>query len=239
MDKDAFFSENYEQFCIWVERRRSKWRATSVLEFDDVKNILLARIYQQLHRYDEKRPLDRWTNTVISNGVRNLLRDNVYRDARPCISGKAPGFGGGSSYGQNCAYNLGDGQCGLTKSGLQDCSCKFFAEWHRKKQIKFAITAPLSIENHIDESHSHHLDFMDIDAKKKLIDVKIIPRLSKEEAKIYTLLFIQNMEEKEVGEKMGYIKHSNNPIPGYLQIRAAKIKIKQVARQILSEDGIE
>lgn len=241
MNKDSFFSEHYKDFCFWIERRRPKWRAISVLEFDDVKSILLSRIYQQLDLYDEKRPLDRWTNTVISNGIRNLLRDNVYRDARPCISGKAPGCGGGSSYGSGCAYNQGDNKCGWTKSGLQDSSCAFYAKWMAKKQTKFAISAPLSIENHLDEYHTQPGEIVTeewVDEKKKLIDSKILGRLNKEEARIYKLLFIKHLEEEQVGEKMGYKKQANSDVKGYSQIRAIKIKIRQVAEQIISEEGI-
>lgn len=238
MDKDLFFSAHYDEFCVWIERRRAKWRAVSILEFEDVKSMLLTRIYTQLHRYDEKRPLDRWVNTLISHAIRNLLRDFVFKNLRPCVSGKAPGYSTGSSYGQGCAYALGDGGCSWTKSGRQDCSCKFYAAWEKKKQPKFAISTPLSIENHIDESHSIQSDFMDIEAAKKLIDVKIMHRLSNEEAKIYKLLFIQHLDEETVGEKMGYKKQPNNPVPGYLRIRSAKLKIKEVAKQIISEEGI-
>lgn len=232
--KEAFFKENYEEIKKLVEKRRATWRLTT-LAWEDVSAILIERIWTQFHLYDPTKPLDRWVNTLITNTLHNLLRDNLYRVAKPCNAANA--------YGAPCAYNLGCGRCAWTEkngsgSGMQDSSCAFYAKWEKKKQAKFAIATPLSIENHTDESHSIQSDFLDIDRAKSVIDSKILSHLSSEEAKIYNLLFIQHLDEKKVGEIMGYKKQSNSDICGYLQIRAATIKIKKVARQIISEEGL-
>lgn len=232
--KEVLFKKHYEEIKQLVERRKSTWRLTTIA-WEDVSATLIERIWTKFHLYDPEQPLDRWVNTVITRGIRNLLRDNLYRVAKPCNAANA--------YGAPCAYNLGCGRCAWTEkngsgSGLQDSSCQFYANWEKKKQTKFAISTPLSIENHIDESHSIQSDFLDIDGAKAIIDKKIIPRLSEEEGKIYRMLFIENMDAQEVGKIMGYKKQTNSKVQGYLQIRAAVIKIKRIAKDIISEEDL-
>lgn len=232
-DKETRFNQLYPEIKRLVERRQSTWRLTT-LAWEDVSAIIIERIWAQFHLYDPEQPLDRWVNTVATNAIKNLLRQNLYKTAKPCDSA--------NPYGARCSYNLGCGRCRWTEthgsgSGLQDASCQFYAKWLAKKQTKFAISTPLSIENHIDESHSIQSDFVDIDAKKKMIDEKIMQHLNREEAAIYKLLFIEHQDEEQVGLLMGYKKQANSNVRGYSQIRAIKIKIKEIARQIIIEEG--
>lgn len=238
MDKDALFKENYATLCGLVRKRRGSWKATSVMEFEDLESVLLTRIYQQLHLYDVNRPLDKWANTVISNAIMNILRDRIYRDSRPCISGSAPGFSMGSSYGRGCACNMGGDSCSFTASKIQDSSCSFYAAWLKKKAAKFAVSTPLSIENHIDESHNIQSDFVDYEGAKKVIDEKIVNHLNKEEAKIYRLLYIEHLSQEEVGRRMGFKKQKNSSVAGYLQIRTCILKFKDLSRTIIEQEHL-
>lgn len=237
-DRDKFFAENYQAFCALVNKRKYKWRATSVMEFEDVASILLTRIYQQLHHYDPTRPLDRWTNTLISHAMMSMLRDHVYKDARPCISGQAPGFNMGSSYGRGCACNLGGDKCSWTKSGLQDGSCKFYAAWSRKRKAKLAISSPLSLEFHGNESQSMPDDSFDIEAAKKVIDDNIQRRLTKDEYRIYVMLFVQHLSTDEVVKQMGFKKRDKKDMKAYMHIRGVSVRLKEVVKQIVSEQGL-
>lgn len=227
---EARFNVAVPELKAIIERRRNSWHVTSIMEWADVSSILLTRLYQKFHLYDPEQPLDRWANTVISNAINNLLRNNVFRTARPCISA--------TPYGANCSYNLGGDLCGWTPSGKQCSQCSFFKAWEQKKQFKHAISVPLSIENHIDESHSLQNDFVDIDKAKEVIDEKIIVKLDREEAKIYRFLYIKGMSMEEVGKKLGYKKQKNSDIPGYLILRSAISKFKILAKEIIDEEGL-
>lgn len=229
-DRDAFFKENYSQFQSLINKRKRSWRATSVMEFEDLQSVLLTRLYQQLHRYDSNRPLDRWANTVITNTITNILRDKIFKNARPCIAA--------TSYGNPCVFARGCDGCAWTKSGKQDSSCRFYANWEKKKQAKFVVSTPLSMEAHLDETHSIQSDFLDIDGAKKVIDDKIMPHLNKEEAKIYRLLYIEHLDMKVVGRKMGYKKQKNSEIPGYLILRTAVLRFKELSREIIEAENI-
>jgi len=233
-NKEALFKTNYKEIERLVERRKTTWRLTTIA-WEDVSATIIERIWANFDSYDSSKPLDRWVNKLITNTIHNLLRDNLYRVAKPCNAANA--------YGAPCSYNLGCGRCAWTEkngsgSGMQDASCQFYAKWEKKKQAKFAISTPLSIENHIDESHNIQSDFLDIDKAKVVIDEKIMEHLSKDEAKIYRLLFIEHKNPEEVGKIMGYKKQSNSDVHGYLQIRAATIKFKQIAKEIISEEGL-
>jgi RNA polymerase sigma factor (sigma-70 family) len=232
-----------EDLKIIIAKRRHKWRATSIMEWEDIASELLTRLYQQFHLYDTTRPLDRWANTVITHAIMNLLRDKIYKVARPCISGQAPGFSTGSSYGAACTFCRADNGCEWTrkfgsKSGIQDSSCRFFAAWEKKKKAKFSIATPLSIENHVNESHSMPDDFIDIEAAKKVLDDNIKRRLTKEEYRIYVLLYIKHLSLDEAAQKMGFKKAGKEDMKPYLRVRNASIKIKEVSIQVFSEQGI-
>ena len=236
MDKEALFKQHHAEFKALIAKRKLKWRATSVMEWEDVQSVLMTRIFQQLDHYDPSRPLDRWVNRLLTNAIKSLLRDKVFKDAKPCTSGQAPGFNMGSSYGRGCACYLGDGRCSWTKSGMADSSCKFYAAWQRKKQAKHAISTAASIENHYNESQSMPDDFFDVEAAKRVIDENIQRRLTKDEYRIYVLLYVNHLTIKEAVKQMGFVEPDNTK--GYMHIRGMALKIKEVAKQIVSEQGL-
>lgn len=214
-----------------IAKRKHMWRATSVMEWADVSNILLERIYRQFHHYDPSQPLDRWVNTVISNAIKNMVRNLIVKTNRPCVSA--------TPYGANCSFNLGCNKCSWTKSGNQDSSCKFYAKWEKRKQAKFSISTPLSIEHHINESHSMPDELLSeerVEAAKKTIDDNIQRRLTKEEYRIYVLLYVKHLSLKEAAKKMGF--KGDNETKSYLRVRSASIKIQEIAGQLISENGV-
>lgn len=227
--KEALFKKHYPEIKRLVDNRQSSWKLTTVA-WEDVSAVIIERIWNKFDLYEPSKPLDRWVNTVITNAIANILRQNLWKTARPCVAATA--------YGNCCVYNMGSNRCSWTKSGLQDSTCHFFANWEKKKQAKFAISTPLSIENHTDESHSIQEDFLDIDKAKRIIDEKIMPRLSKDDAKIYRMLYIEHMEMEDVGIKMGYKKTTETMPAGYLQIRSAVLRIKQITKEIINEEDL-
>ncbi len=230
VDLEQRFKAASSELIRLINKRRHSWKLTSVMEWDDVSSIILAEIWKNWPSYDPVRPLDRWANTVITSRMKNLLRDHLFKSARPCLAA--------TSYGNPCAYAEGTDGCRWTKSGVQDSSCGFYAKWLKNKQGKFAVSATLSIEAHVDETHNIQSDFVDYDGSKKVIDEKLIPLLSKQEARIYKLLFIDNLDMKQVGIKLRLPKQKNSEIRGYLIQRTLTVKCQQLAKQIIEEEGL-
>ena len=226
---DAVFKAFYAEIQILVAKRRSSW-FLSTEPWEDVASKLTTRVWMKIHLYDQTKPFDRWCNTLLTHAIRNILRDNLYKHAKPCISA---GPSGGS-----CVYNGGDDLCKWTKRGIQCSQCPIFAAWPKKKESKHNITATLSLENHTDEVHSRAHDSPDIDSAKKVIDEKIMDALSKEEAAIYRMLFILHWSMERVGKKLKYKKQGGSNVPGYQRLVKLKARFKEMAREVIEAENL-
>lgn len=234
------FNESVPMLQELIAKRKNSWTLTSVMEWQDVSSIILTRLYRNFYLYDPSQPLDRWANTAISNALKNLVRDHIVRYLKPCSAA--------NSYGARCAFNEGQNKCGWTKSGIQDSTCKFYANWEKKKRSKLAIASPLSLDAPIGNSETEmslgHItpsapgSFLDIEGAKEIIDVKIVKYLDKEEIKVYRLLYIKHLTPKQVGKKMGYKVQQNSDVPGYLKIRKFEEKVYALASQIIKQEGL-
>lgn len=231
--KDAFFKENYEFLRNLVRKRRDRWMATSVMEFEDLESILLTRLYRQLHHYDDARPLDRWANTVISRAIMSILRDNIYKFQKPCSSGSAPGSPHSSYGGTSCVYNLGGTCCAMTKSGQQDATCPLYKLWMEKRQAKFALSAPLSLEAHADEHHNQQSYFFNIEEYKPKVDALIMAKLSKSDAELYRLLYVKHYPLPMVMKAMGFRITKGHKTP--VQITKAKGRFMKVFYEVVQQ----
>jgi hypothetical protein len=137
-----------------------------------------------------------------------------------------------------CTYNLGCDNCGYTSSGKQCEECPLFANWKQKKEQQYNIKSSLSLEDHGDEVANVMTDFIDVNKSKEIIDSKIKEKLSVEEYKIYTLLFIQNKTMEEAGKILKLKRASSSHIPGYQNLLKVKKKIITVSRQIIIDEGL-
>jgi len=214
-----------------LARRRSSWTLTT-LDWEDVENILLTHLWQKFHLYDSKKgPIQNWANTVISSQLKNLLRNNLYRWSKPCITA--------SPSGGNCKFNEGGGSCSYTKSGKQCDECPLYARWLKKKAGLYNIKASLPLDYHDQEVQNTKMqDYVDFDSAKKVIDIKIMKQLNSHDAKIYRLLFIDHFSIEEVGKKMRYKKQGSNKVPGYQVIKKLIVKFKAIAKDILEKEGV-
>ena len=217
-----------------IRKRRSNWRSTNVMEWEDVAQELLIRAYNKYPLFDpNKAPLQHWLNTLISNAIKNLMRDKVYRSSRPCLgNGKDP---------HKCAFNAGGNLCSWEHnlSGVQCSACPTYKAWTEKKANMHNIVSPVSIENHSQEINNIQSDFLDIAAKKEIIDAKIIAALdSQHEVKLYTLLFIEHKSPEEVGNTLRYKQSKNNRAPGYQVILKFQKKVYKLARYIVNNEDI-
>ncbi len=173
-----------------IERRRHKWTLTT-LDYEDVAQLLLIHVWQKYDQFDPtKAPFEHWCNRLIHNRTTNILRDNLMRYARPCISN------GG------CIFKLDDVHCAYTKSGIQCKECPAYAEWKKSKEDLHNVKSTLALEHHSQEVSNQQSDFFDTDAAKKLIDAKMMKRLSSWDARIYRMIYVENMEPRKVSKRL-------------------------------------
>jgi len=219
----VLFAQHYEEIKRLVGQRRGKWVLSS-MEWADVESVLITHIWKKMHLYDPSRPFDCWCNTVLTSQITNILRDNLWRSARPCIAS--------SLYGTSCVYNLGDGICGWTKTGHQDENCPLFAAWKARKGNQADIAAPLSLESHVDEHHNKPSDFVDYDRHKAAIDKIMVKKLTKSDAKIYRLIYIRHWPMPRVLKELNIKGSKVNKTP--IAITKARNRFIKMAREIMS-----
>ena len=70
-----------------IVKRKSKWTLTSIawMDFDDISQILRIHIYKKWFLFDQNKPLGPWLNRIISNQIKNIIRNNYGNYARPCL----------------------------------------------------------------------------------------------------------------------------------------------------------
>ena len=154
-------SEKYEDKADVIDneirKRYYKWHLHAIawFDFDDVAQIIRAHIFKKWSQWDQARPLEPWVNKIISNQLKNILRNNYSNFARPCL---------------NCEHNQSKEQrgdqisalCALTPSGLQSNECDPFAKWEKTKKNAYDIKMPLSLEFHEYTQNTDPEDHFDI-----------------------------------------------------------------------------
>lgn len=210
-----------------ISRKKYSWTLWN-FEWEDVCQVLRIRIHKKLHLYNEERgTIRQWLKVVISSTIKNILRDNYGKYARPCV------LGGG---GKPCAFNLGADKCAYTKSGNQCSECPLYKQWEEKKKTHHDVKQTLCLENHKDEVYSIQDQSIDAETIKKYLDQNIHAHLTKREMRFYKLFYIQNKTEQQISKIMKYTT-SEKRVAGYTHFAAMKRKIKQVSEQMLVEGG--
>lgn len=217
------FEDRIDEIKKAINKRKANWRVTA-LDFEDVEQIVITRIFVQYHTFDPKKgEFSHWLSRVISNSIRNILRDNLMKWSRPCISG--------------CAFNTGGESCSKTPSGRQCEECIIFKNWKQRKESHFNVKQTLPLENHLLEVNEKPSNFVDIDASKQIIDVKLKDKLNEHEYEIYRLLYIENKNEEQVGKLLGY-KAGKSMSPGYQVLHKIKRKIILMSKQIIEDEDL-
>ena len=207
-----------------IKKRRSKWNLTALawMDFDDVSQILRFHIYKKWEMYDPSQPLSPWVNRIISNQIKNLIRNNYGNFTRPCLKcAAAEGFGGCSIYVD------------------QDSRCPLFAKWEKTKKRAHDAKLPLALENHTKEVSSMGGDFFDVEMAAKKLHEKMRTILKANELQVYELLYIHNLEEEEVAIRMGYKTTEKNRQPGYKQIKNIKKSIITKVKKEINKNGAD
>ena len=199
-----------------INKRRHKWSLTTLawMDFSDVAQILRIHIYKKWNMYDQKQPLAPWINRIVSNQIKNLIRNNYGNYSRPCLK---------------CAAAEGEDGCSIYAT--QCNKCPLFAKWEKSKKSAHDIKLPVTLENHTQEVHNIIEDEIDIDRAAENIHKKMHQILKPIEWKFYSLHYMQHKSEEESAKLMGYKTSEKNRKIGYKQVKNLKkaimIKVKK------------
>ncbi len=222
--KKPQFEDCIRQIDVEINKRKNKWNLTAItwMDFDDVSQILRIHIYKKWHLYDPQKPLTPWINRIISNQIKNLIRNNYGNFARPCLK---------------CAASEGGDFCSIY--GKQCNSCPLLANWEKTKKRAYDVKLPVLLENHAREVYDMAFSHTDIEAASNQLHEKMRLLLKPNEWKIYQALYIDFKTEEQVAKFMGYRTSEKNRSPGYKQIKNIKKAIIQKAKKILSRGELD
>lgn len=229
--KKITFEEKYEVIEQNLSKRRGKWflKAITWISWDDVCQIIRSHIYNKWNQWDQSRPLEPWLNRIISNQIKNILRNNYGHYIRPCA--KCPFNISGS------VDNIGEENfCSWTKSGKQDNSCPLYAKWEKSKQSLYNINMAKSIDSTI--TYANTTPDFNIDLAQKKLNKLMKKNLSEKHYVIYDMLYIQNLDISKTAQQLGYKSNEKGRRAGYKQIKNFEKMFKEMAKKIIKENDI-
>jgi RNA polymerase sigma factor (sigma-70 family) len=209
-----------------LKKYRPKWQLTAIawMDYDDVCQIIRLHIFNKWHLWDQKRPFKPWASMIISNQIKNLIRNNYSSFAKPCL---------------RCPHNMGSDSCALTKSKEQDISCADFAKWKNKKEKAYNIKLPLALEEGSFTGTTTLKDHVDYTDSSKRLHELVMKELNDKHKKIYYLLYIENEDENEIAKQFGFKADSvKRKKPRYKQMANLKKKFYQIAVRIMKDNDI-
>ena len=222
--KKLEFEDCIKDIDAEITKRRAKWSLSAIswMDYEDVSQILRIHIYKKWHLYDQKKPLAPWLNRIISNQIKNLIRNNYGNYARPCLK---------------CAASEGGDLC--TIYGKQDSTCPLFSNWENSKKIAHNIKIPVPLENHSQEVYNQSENKIDLNENIYRVHKKMQEILKPLEWKVYNYLYIENKTEEEAAKLMGYKTNEQNRSPGYKQIKNIKRTIIQKVKDNIDNGNID
>ena len=223
-NKSLSFEESIHLIDEEIKKRRNKWSLTALawMDYEDVSQIIRIHIYKKWHMYDSSKPLAPWLNRIISNQIKNLIRNHYGNYSRPCL---------------RCAAAEGENLCEIYQKQCSDCP--LYSDWEKNKKNAYDIKIPLPIENHQHETKSLVENNFDVERNAEKLHKEMEKILKPLEWKMYCYLYIENKSEKEVAKLMGYRTSEKNRSPGYKQIKNIKKSIITKAKKVLKKGEID
>ena len=219
--KKLKFEDCIEQIDVEINKRRGRWNLTALswMDFDDVSQIIRVHIFKKWHLYDQSKSLAPWINTLISNQIKNLIRNNYGNYCRPCLK---------------CAAAESESLCYIY--GTQNSSCPLFAQWEKTKKAAYLTKLPSPLESVEHETENMELQEFDFETILKRINKQLKKKLKVNEWIVYENLYLKNKTEQEVAKILGYKTSEKNRSPGYKQIKNIKKSIIEKAKEIVSDN---
>jgi DNA-directed RNA polymerase specialized sigma24 family protein len=207
-----------------ILKRKNKWTLSTLnwIDFEDVSQIIRFHIYKKWNLYDEKKPMLPWINRIISNQIKNLIRNNYGNYARPCLK---------------CAAALGESECRIY--GKQDQGCPMFNNWTKAKKNAYDLKMAVSIEDHSYEINNQVCINSDIQKATQNLHEKMKQVLKPVEWKVYELLYINHKTEEQVCKILKF-KYDKEAKSAYnKQLKNIQKSIIRKAKQSLANGEID
>ena len=167
--------------------------------------------------YDSQKPLGPWLNRIISNQIKNLIRNNYGNYCRPCLK---------------CAAAQSYDLCAIYEK--QGAPCPIYINWVKGKKNAHDTKLPVSIENHQSEVHSKFYE-QEITHSIENFNEALRKVLKPMEWKVYKHLYIDLGSEEDLAKKMNFKTNEKNRTPGYKQINNIVKKIVEKSKKMLNE----
>ena len=222
------FNKSFED-CIdiideEIRKRKSKWNLQSLawMDFDDVSQIIKIHINNKWHLYDPKQPLRPWLNRIISNQLKNLIRNNYGNFTRPCLK---------------CAAAEENDGCKLFKK--QCILCPLYEYWNKNKKDAQNLKVPVSMDYHSIEVKNMAYSVDNFESNKNKLHKKMLSILKPLERSVYQLIYIENKSDEEVAKIMNYTTSERVRPPGYKHIKNIKKSIVEKVKKVLERGDVD
>ncbi len=229
------FNARYEDYSDIIDneiaKRKHRWRlGESILsvEWKDIEQKLRIHVFKKFHQYDPKRNILNWLNKILSNQIFNQIRDEYGHFQSPCV---------------RCPLK-GDGDVCNVFGKQKSPNCSDFSKWDKGKRYKMELAMPQSMDAAITNDQNDSLKREIADKRCNFTDFeRLIPefnklmkdKLNNIEWRVYSYLYIDNLSEVEVAEKMKYKTTEENKMPGYKRIAKLKTIIYTKAKKIVEQ----
>lgn len=223
--KKPTFEESFDFINQEILKRKGKWSLSSLnwMDYEDVSQIIRLHIYEKWHLYDVDKPLGPWLNRIISNQIKNLIRNHYGNFARPCLK---------------CEAQEGEAGCKIYTN--QCDACPLYDKWERTKKSAHDIKLPLALEDHSFEiGMIKQNDSSNLQNNIKKLHLKMKEVLKPNEWIVYQTLYVENLDEEEAAEQLGLISNEKNKKPGYKQIQNIKKNIIKKVKESIEKGSIE
>ena len=222
------FNKSFED-CIdiideEIRKRKSKWNLQSLawMDFDDVSQIIKIHINNKWHLYDPKQPLRPWLNRIISNQLKNLIRNNYGNFTRPCLK---------------CAAAEENEGCKLFKKQCIDCP--LYEYWNKNKKDAQNLKIPVSMDYHSIEVRNLAYSSDNFESNKNKLHKKMLSILKPLERTVYQYIYIEHKSDEEVAKIMNYTTSEQGRPPGYKHLKNIKKSIVEKVKKILEKGDVD
>lgn len=207
-----------------IVKRKNKWTLSALnwIDFEDVSQIIRFHIYKKWNLYDESKPILPWVNRIISNQIKNLIRNNYGNYARPCLK---------------CAAAIGESECKIY--GKQDKSCPMYKNWVKTKKNAYDLKMTVSVEDHSYEINNQSAPQYNIQRAAANLHEKMKKILKPIEWRVYDLLYIQNKTEEYVCKNLEFKYDKKAKTTYNKQLRNIQKAIIKKAKECLNKGEID
>ena len=197
-----------------IKKQQYKWRLRAVrwFDFEDVEQIIKLHIAKKWHMWDQERPLEPWIGRIISNQMRNLIRNHYGNYVTPCPK-----------------YQFAD---------HDPSTCPICSKWEKTKKMGLELKIPLSTEDFVKEVRGREYTDFDFNGSLKRLDLYMEIKLSETHYVAYRMLYFEDKTEEDVAKFMGYKISPQKRKLGYRQVKNLKKKFLETALEILKDNDI-